>query len=128
MRPALRVVVTGRHGQLARSLVEAGAANAVDVLAVGRPEIELTDSRTVTTAIAARSPQVIVNAAGYTDTEKAESEQDLARIVNVEGARAVALCARDLGVPVIHLSSSYVFDGASAKPYREDDAVAPLGA
>jgi len=65
--------------------------------------------------------------AANTDTEKAETEPDLAHIVNVDGARAVAVCARKLGAPIIHLSSSYVFDGSSARPYREDDSGRPVG-
>lgn len=124
----MRVVVTGRQGQLVRSLLELDPTKGVEVIAVGRPELELTDSRTVEAAIAPLNPAVIVHAGGYTDTEKAEIEPDLARIVNVDGALAVAACARKLGAPIIHLSSSYVFDGSSARPYREDDPIAPLGA
>ena len=122
----LRVVVTGRQGQLARSLLEAGPARGIEVLAAGRPALELTDNRTIDAAIAPLNPQVLVNAAGYTDTEKAELEPDIARAVNVEGAAAVAACARQLGVPIIHLSSSYVFDGLSTSPYREDEPMKPL--
>lgn len=125
---SLRVVVTGRQGQLARSLLEAGPARAIEVLAAGRPVLELTDSRTIGAAITALKPHVLVNAAGYTDTERAEIEPDIAHAINVDGAAAVAACARQLGVPIIHLSSSYVFDGLSPSPYREDDPVAPLGA
>jgi dTDP-4-dehydrorhamnose reductase len=124
----LRVVVTGQHGQLARSLLEAGAARGVDVVAVGRPELELTDPATIGAAIAARKPDILVNAAGYTDTEQAEVEPELAHAINVDGAAAVAAAARRLGVPLIHLSSAYVFDGTSESAYREDDPVRPLGA
>lgn len=124
----LRVVVTGRQGQLARSLLETGPARGIEVLAAGRPTLELTDNRTIGAAIAPLNPHVLVNAAGYTDTEKAELEPDIARAVNVEGAAAVAACARQLGVPIIHLSSSYVFDGLSTSPYREDEPMNPLGA
>ena len=123
----LRVVVTGRHGQLARSLLEVGAARGVDVVAVGRPELELTDPPTIGPAIAARKPDVLVNAAGYTDTEQAEVEPELAHAINVDGAAAVAVAARDLGVPLIHLSSAYVFEGSSRSAYREGDPVHPLG-
>lgn len=126
--PSLRIVITGRHGQLARSILEVGAARGAEVVAVGRPELELTDIATIEPAIAAARPQVLVNAAGYTDTERAEIEPAIPHVVNVVGAGAVAACARRLGVPIIHVSSSYVFDGLNAKPYREDDPVAPLGA
>jgi dTDP-4-dehydrorhamnose reductase len=124
----LRVVVTGKHGQLARSILEGGAARGVAVTAVGRPELELTDPGGIDAAITAARPQVLVNAAGYTDTEGAEDEPDLARRINVDGAAAVAASARRLGVPLIHLSSSYVFDGQNTAPYREEDPTNPLGA
>lgn len=124
----LRVVVTGRHGQLARSILETGPARRIEVVAVGRPELDLTDPSGIEAAITAAKPQVLVNAAGYTNTEQAEDEPDLARLINVDGAAAVATSARKLGVPLIHLSSSYVFDGRSTAPYRESDPVGPLGA
>jgi dTDP-4-dehydrorhamnose reductase len=124
---SLRVVVTGKHGQLVRSLLEVGAARGIEVVAVGRPELELTDARTIRAAMQA-NPQVLVHAAGYTDTERAEAEPELAQAVNVDGAAAIAACAHALGVPLIHLSSAYVFDGSRKAPYREDDPVNPLSA
>jgi dTDP-4-dehydrorhamnose reductase len=128
MNSPLRVVVTGKHGQLVRSILEVGAARGIEVAAVGRPELELTAPATIEPAVAALRPQVLVNAAGYTDTERAEDEPALAQAINVDGASAVAACARKLGVPLIHLSSAYVFDGSASVPYRETDPVNPLGA
>jgi dTDP-4-dehydrorhamnose reductase len=124
----LRVVVTGKRGQLVRSILEVGGARGIEVVAVGRPELELTAPATVEAAVAALKPQVLVNAAGYTDTERAEDEPELAHAINVDGAGAVAASARTLGVPLIHLSSAYVFDGSGSAPYRETDPVNPLGA
>ena len=121
-----RVVVTGSRGQVARSLLQIGAADGADVVAVGRPLLDLTDPRTVDAAIAAARPQVLVSAAAYTDTEKAEIEPELAEAVNVAGAAAVAQSARKLGIPIIHLSTAYVFDGAKSAPFRESDPIAPL--
>jgi dTDP-4-dehydrorhamnose reductase len=126
--PPLRVVVTGKHGQLARSMLEIGAQRGIEVVAVARPALELTNPSGVEAAIAAAKPQVLVSAAGYTDTERAEDEPALAQMVNVDGAAAVAASAHKLGVPLIHLSSSYVFDGRSSAPYRESDSTGPLGA
>ena len=128
MNSPLRLAVTGRQGQLVRSLLEIGTERGIEVLAVGRPVLELADTKTIEPAIAALKPHVVVSAAGYTDTERAEIEPDIAHVVNVDGAAAVAAAARKLGVPLIHLSSSYVFDGMSTDPYREDEAIAPLGA
>jgi dTDP-4-dehydrorhamnose reductase len=128
MMSPLRIVVTGKRGQLVRSILEVGAARGVTVVAVGRPELELTAPGTVEAAIVPLAPDVLVNAAGYTDTERAEDEPATAEAVNVAGARAVAACAARLGVPLIHLSSAYVFDGSGSTPYRESDPLKPLGA
>jgi dTDP-4-dehydrorhamnose reductase len=123
----LRVLVTGKQGQLVRSLLEVGPARGIEIVAVGRPELELTDPRSVSAVIAAQRPAVLVHAAGYTDTEHAEVEPELAHAINVDGAAAVAAAARALAVPVIHLSSAYVFDGTSGAAYREDAGLHPLG-
>ena len=71
---------------------------------------------------------MLVSAAAYTDTERAEIEPQVAEAVNVRGAAAVAQCARKLEIPIIHLSTAYVFDGNSPAPFRESDPVAPLNA
>jgi dTDP-4-dehydrorhamnose reductase len=71
---------------------------------------------------------VLVNAAAYTDTERAEIEPDAAQAVNADGAAVVAQCARKFGIPIIHISTDWVFDGTKAEPYVESDATAPLSA
>jgi len=125
---SLRVAVTGSRGQIVRSLLEKGAERGVEVIAVGRPALDLADTRTVHAAIASAGAQVVVNAAGFTNTEDAEVQPGLADAINARGAGAVAASARALGIPVIHLSSAYVFDGRKASPYLETDAVNPLNA
>jgi len=126
MMATMRIVVTGTKGQVARSLIEAGRERGVEVVAVGRPDLDLADPRTVAPAIAAARPDVLVSAAAYTDSERAEIEPDLAQTVNAVSAGALAACARNLGIPIIHLSTDYVFDGAKPAPYRETDPTAPL--
>lgn len=124
----MRLAVTGRNGQVAMSLVERAAGRPdVTVIAVGRPDLDLAAPDTVAPALAAAAPDVIVSAAAYTAVDRAEDEPDRAFAVNEEGARHVAAAAARLGVPVIHLSTDYVFDGEANRPYREDDAVAPRG-
>lgn len=124
----MRLVVTGKQGQLVRSLSERGAAQGIDVVAIGRPEVDLIDPGAVAGAVEAARGDIVINAAAYTAVDRAESEPDLAMAVNCEGARAVALAAARLGRPVIQISTDYVFDGALDRPYREDDSVNPLGA
>ncbi|MER9652415.1 dTDP-4-dehydrorhamnose reductase [Mesorhizobium sp. M0152] len=124
----MRLVVTGREGQVAASLLEAGQARAgVEVIAIGRPELDLANPDTVIDAIAAAKPDIVVSAAAYTAVDQAEDEPDLAFQVNAVGAGKVAQAAARLGVPVIHLSTDYVFDGSKDRAYVETDPTAPLG-
>ncbi|MBA1141382.1 dTDP-4-dehydrorhamnose reductase [Mesorhizobium neociceri] len=124
----MRLVVTGRDGQVATSLLEAGKArDGIEVVAVGRPALDLTQPDTVFQALAAARPDIVVSAAAYTAVDQAEDEPDLAFAVNAVGAGKVAEAAAQLGVPVIHLSTDYVFDGSKDGAYVETDATAPLG-
>jgi dTDP-4-dehydrorhamnose reductase len=124
----VRIVVTGREGQVARSLIECAPGRGFEVVAIGRPEFDLAGPPDgIESAIAAARPDVVVSAAAYTQVDKAESEPELAFAINEGGARAIARAARNLGVPLIHVSTDYVFDGTKASPYVEDDATGPTG-
>jgi len=124
----VRLAVTGRDGQVAASLLETGrASDGVEVVAVGRPLLDLARPDTAFEALAASKPDIVVSAAAYTAVDQAEDEPDLAFAVNAVGAGKVAEAAERLGVPVIHLSTDYVFDGTKDGAYVETDATAPLG-
>jgi dTDP-4-dehydrorhamnose reductase len=123
----MRIAVTGSKGQVAISLIERAGANA-EVVALGRPAFDLIDRAAVVAGLEAARPHVVVNAAAYTAVDKAEAEEADAVRVNGEGAGHVAEAAARLGVPLVHLSTDYVFDGALDRPYREDDPTAPTGA
>ncbi|MFG1305814.1 dTDP-4-dehydrorhamnose reductase [Xanthobacter autotrophicus] len=122
----MRLAVTGKQGQVVTSLLERGAATSVEVIALGRPELDLADPASVKAAIAAAAPDVVVSAAAYTAVDKAESEPELAFEVNEVGAGAVAEAAAVLQVPIIHLSTDYVFAGDKADPYLESDPTGPV--
>jgi len=92
---------------------------------VGRPALDLGGPETVEAALTAAVPDIVVNAAAYTAVDQAEQESEKANAVNAIGAGAVAAASSALGVPVIHLSTDYVFDGTKASPYVEQDLVAP---
>jgi dTDP-4-dehydrorhamnose reductase len=124
----IRIVVTGTQGQVVRSLLETAPARDVEVVAVGRPLLDLAEPTAILPAIAETAPHVLVSAAAYTNVERAESESALALAINAEGAGALAASANTLGIPVIHLSTDYVFDGRQAVPYRETDPLNPLSA
>lgn len=122
----MRIVVTGRDGQVAMALRERAAVHGHDIIALGRPDFDLTNhSDVIAKAIIELDPDAIISAAAYTAVDKAESDQVLAQTVNVDGARAVALAADRLGVPLLHLSTDYVFDGTKSAPYLESDVTCP---
>jgi len=124
----MRVLVTGREGQVARSLVERGSRAGHEIVTLGRPKLDLTGHPdAIVAAIEAEHPDLLVSAAGYTAVDKAESEPELAFAINQSGAAAVGRAARILGVPLIHLSTDYVFDGSKASPYTEEDTPSPTG-
>ncbi|MBV8281982.1 MAG: sugar nucleotide-binding protein, partial [Candidatus Eremiobacteraeota bacterium] len=121
----MRLAVTGRHGQVARALTEAGPLLGVEVVPIGRPELDLARPETVHPALAQAEPDIVTNAAAYTAVDQAEREPKQADTINAAGAGTVAAAARALAVPIIQLSTDYVFDGGKATPYLEDDPVAP---
>ena len=123
----MKIAVTGRHGQVVSSLVERGPVAGHEVVPLGRPEIDLARPETIGDALATVRPDIVVSAAAYTAVDKAEAEPELAYAVNARGAGAVAAAAHRLGIPVIHLSTDYVFDGDLDRPYREGDPTGPKG-
>lgn len=124
----MRIAVTGRTGQVVQSLLVHAETAGVIVIPVGRPELDLAQPEGVRLALSAASADCIVNAAAYTAVDKAETESDLALRINGEGAGAVAAAAAALGVPLIQLSTDYVFDGMAPRPWLETDPTAPLSA
>ena len=122
----MRLAVTGREGQVAASLLEAGQRrDGVEIIAVGRPQLDLARPDTVLEALAASRPDIVVSAAAYTAVDQAEDQPEAAFAVNAVGAGKVAEAAARLGVPVVHLSTDYVFDGTKDGAYVETDATAP---
>ena len=123
----MRIAVTGKAGQIVTSLIERGGAVGHEVIALGRPELDLADPASVVRALGGAAPDAIVSAGAYTAVDKAESESELAHIVNGKGAGAVAEAAKALRVPLVHVSTDYVFDGTLDRPYVESDPTGPTG-
>jgi len=123
----MRIVVTGVNGQIATSLIERGRGRA-DVIALGRPRLDLANRESVLRAIEASPCDIIVNAAAYTAVDKAEQEPGEATRINADGAAHVAEAAAIAGVPLLQLSTDYVFNGAGERPYRETDPTGPASA
>jgi dTDP-4-dehydrorhamnose reductase len=123
----MRITVTGQSGQVVLSMLER-APQGVTVTALGRPSLDLEQIGLIGPAIAATQPDVVVNAAAFTAVDLAESEEATAQRVNGAAAGEVARAAAGLGIPVIQISTDYVFDGSLDRPYREDDPVGPISA
>ncbi|PYE87298.1 dTDP-4-dehydrorhamnose reductase [Phyllobacterium leguminum] len=122
----MRIAVTGKQGQVVSALVERGAGAGVEIIAAGRPELDLADRQSIRAVLAGIAPDIIVSAAAYTAVDKAESEPELALTLNAEGPAAVAEIAGELGIPVVHLSTDYVFSGDKQDAYVETDATGPV--
>jgi dTDP-4-dehydrorhamnose reductase len=119
------ILVTGGSGQLARALVAGAGARAV--MRVGRPEFDFDAPDRLHVILDRVQPALIVNAAAYTAVDRAESEPDAAYRANRDGpARLAAYCA-GAGIPLIHVSTDYVFDGLKGAPYVETDPTGPTG-
>lgn len=121
----MKILVTGAQGQLARSLVER-AGRQHELIAVGRPELDLEQPGSAARVIELVGPDLVINAAAYTAVDHAEDEPELAFRINADGAGEVAEAAARLDAPVIHISTDYVFDGRAREPYDESAATNPL--
>jgi dTDP-4-dehydrorhamnose reductase len=122
-----RVLVTGGNGQVGTELARRGAAWDVEVKALTRNDLDITQTGEVRAIIEAERPDVVINAAAYTAVDKAEDDADLANAVNRDAPGHIAKACADINIPLIHISTDYVFDGQNSDAYREEDPVSPLG-
>jgi dTDP-4-dehydrorhamnose reductase len=120
------IAVIGASGQVARALARQADQRGVAVAVGGRPHVDLTDAGSIAAFLETVAPRIVINAAAYTAVDKAETEVDTARALNVEGPRHLASWCAARRVPLIHMSTDFVFDGGKRTPYREDDARHPL--
>ena len=118
------ILVTGGSGQLALALEAAGGTQ---VRRVGRPAFDFDRPATIPDVFGTVSPRLVVNAAAYTAVDAAEGDKDAAYRANRDGPAILARLCADAGVPLIHVSTDYVFDGTKGAPYVETDPVAPSG-
>lgn len=123
----MKLAVFGAAGQLGRALVRVAAAEGVTVAAFDRATADITNAPAVRAALASAAADAVINAAAYTAVDKAESEPERAFAVNRDGARTLAAEAARLNLPLIQVSTDYVFDGTKQGAYVEDDPIAPLG-
>ena len=119
----MSVLVFGKTGQVAREL-----AVLPDVQCLGREEADLTDPDACAAVIAQQRPAAVINAAAYTAVDQAETEEDLATVINGAAPGALAQACKALGIPLVHISTDYVFAGDGTRPWQPDDPTGPLGA
>ena len=119
------VFVAGRSGQLARELVRSANPDQFGVSALGRADFDIQSERSIRSVVEKLRPRLIVNAAAYTAVDAAESDMSSAFALNAHAAQNLARVAADFGIPIIHVSTDYVFDGSLGRTYLETDEVGP---
>lgn len=117
------LLILGRSGQLAQALSHL----APDATVWGRAEADLSDPQAVAARVGTLRPAAIINASAYTAVDRAETETEAATVLNAHTPGVMARLAADLGIPFLHVSTDYVFDGSGDQPRDEDAPVAPLG-
>jgi dTDP-4-dehydrorhamnose reductase len=121
----MKALITGAGGQLASELL-ALAPGGWSVEAISELDLDIRDAAAVREAVLRASPDAVLNAAAYTAVDRAESEREIAYAVNRDGAVHLAAAAAEAGARFAHVSTDFVFDGESGRPYRPDDAAAPI--
>ncbi|MGZ4276067.1 MAG: dTDP-4-dehydrorhamnose reductase [Solirubrobacteraceae bacterium] len=124
----MRLLVTGGAGMLGLAVCAAATRLGHDVVALSRAELDICDEAHVRRVIGAAEPRAVVNCAAWTDVDGAEANEAAATAVNGEGAGAVARACAEAKARLIHVSTDYVFDGTSTRPWVESDPVGPIGA
>jgi dTDP-4-dehydrorhamnose reductase len=121
----MKVLILGAGGQVGRALQALAPVEAV-ITAIDNDVLDLTDGAAIAPYIRSATPDLIINASGYTAVDKAESESDLAYAINATAPGAMAQAAAELGARFIHISTDFVFDGAAHLPYQPDAPTSPL--
>jgi len=128
----MKLLVLGAGGQVGFELCRARLPGGMTLAALDRAGLDITNREAVFAAVARTGPDLVIpdlviNAAAYTAVDRAESEAAAAFAANAEAPGHLAAACREAGIPLVHLSTDYVFDGNKPGPYREDDAINPLG-
>ncbi len=122
----MKIVVIGSKGMLAQDLIPRLRNADIEVIGLDLPELDITRSEDISHRINIESPFCVINCAAYTAVDKAESEPDIAFAVNRDGSANLALACNKLNIPLLHISTDFVFNGNSKQPYSEDNIAEPL--
>lgn len=127
MPPPAPFLVTGSRGQLGAAVLARCAALGRPAVGLDREALDVTDAEAVRAAVAHHRPEAVLNAAAYTAVDRAETDRERAFAVNAAAPGHLAAACAEAGIPLLHVSTDYVFDGTADRPYTEDDPVNPLG-
>src|SRR6478735_5730424 len=122
-----KVLITGANGQLGKELVELFTAKGFEVYGFGRDKMDITNQSQVQEVISTVKPNIVIHSAAHTQVDLAESEPEQAFSINAYGTRNVAVAAEAVGAKLVYVSTDYVFDGTTNKPYNEFSPTSPLG-
>ena len=122
----MTIVCIGKAGQVATALAERAKVRGAALTCLGRQALDLLEPSKIYESLRTAAPRFVVNAAAYTQVDAAESHKDTAFELNATAPGVLAQACVDLGVPLLHISTDYVFDGQADQPYREDDPTGPL--
>jgi dTDP-4-dehydrorhamnose reductase len=123
----MKILISGCRGMLGQDLVPSLKKAGFNLQCVDIEEMDITKANAVLERVGSVEPDVVINCSAYTAVDKAESEQELAFAVNRDGPGHLAGACSKLVIPLVHISTDYVFDGQSSRPYREDDLTNPIG-
>lgn len=123
----MTVLIIGNKGQLGWALERSAEKHGVQTMGVDLPDLDMTHAEALYQLVARERWDAVVNAAAYTAVDKAESDADIAFAVNRDGVAHLADACREHGLPLIHISTDYVFNGTATSPYTPDDPIDPLG-
>jgi dTDP-4-dehydrorhamnose reductase len=122
----MRILVAGGQGQVGSALAQQGLEQSLDLIALGRKDLDITSSESIAAVFAEYEPDLLINAAAYTAVDKAESEPELAYAINETATALLADACAERDIPMLHISTDYVFDGTKDSPYLETDPVNPI--
>ncbi|MBW2654756.1 MAG: dTDP-4-dehydrorhamnose reductase [Deltaproteobacteria bacterium] len=123
----MKILIIGSNGQLGWELCQRGKPHGFDIIPLDIPEFDITDPAAVKKAVNQPGISLVINAAAYTAVDKAESEPESAFAINCDGPADLAASCNEADIPLIHISTDYVFDGTREEPYLETDPLSPLG-
>jgi len=120
------ILLFGESGQVGSACVKEAGKQGIDIVALNRSEADFSRPEIFRKLIQKYNPALVINAAAYTAVDDAEDEKDLAFLINAFAPGAIAKACSELDIPIVHISTDYVFDGTSKSAYKESDTTNPI--